>query len=62
MALLPWGMARILGITTFLGIPTSLPAYVLAVGGVLLLAATALGLRRPRSPVGLPGESAPTAG
>ena len=25
MALLPWGMARILGITTFLGIPTDLP-------------------------------------
>ncbi|RYB94671.1 hypothetical protein EUA93_10140 [Nocardioides oleivorans] len=51
LALLPWGMARILGITTFLGIPTTLPTYALAAGGVLLLAAAASGLsRRPARP------------
>ncbi len=43
LALLPWGMARILGITTFLGIPTALPTWILAAGGVLLVAAIALG-------------------
>jgi hypothetical protein len=52
MALLPWGMARILGITTYLGIPTSLPRYVTILGAVLLLAGLALavpsGRRRPR--------------
>jgi hypothetical protein len=46
MALLPWGLSRILGITTYLGIPTELPAYaavlgvvVAAIGAVLWLTA-----------------------
>ena len=30
MALLPWGLSRILGITTYLGIPTELPVYAAA--------------------------------
>jgi len=47
LALLPWGMARILGITTFLGIPESLPWLLVAVGGALLLVASLL-LRLPR--------------
>ncbi|MGH1561281.1 hypothetical protein [Mumia sp. DW29H23] len=45
MALLPWGLSRILGITVYLGIPTWLPAAAAALGaalaaagGVLLLA------------------------
>ncbi|WP_203596800.1 hypothetical protein [Actinomadura bangladeshensis] len=40
MALLPWGLSRILGITTYLGIPTALPAAAAALG----LALTAGGL------------------
>jgi hypothetical protein len=35
MALLPLGLSRILGITVHLGIPTELPLYVLAFGGLL---------------------------
>ncbi|MBL0749161.1 hypothetical protein [Nocardioides baculatus] len=49
LALLPWGMARILGITTFLGIPTALPTWILLTGGALLLSASALGLPGPRT-------------
>jgi len=37
MALLPWGLSRILGITVYLGIPTSLPLYALVFGAVLTL-------------------------
>lgn len=44
LALLPWGLSRILGITVYLGIPASLPLYaagfgliLLAVGGLLTL-------------------------
>ena len=48
LALLPWGMARILGITTFLGIPR--PAHLLAVAGAgVVVAALALGLPRRRA-------------
>ena len=59
LALLPWGMARILGITTYLGIPTSLPRYVTILGALLLLAGLALavpsGRRRPGPGRGWPG-------
>ncbi|MFN8148916.1 MAG: hypothetical protein U0R76_15830 [Candidatus Nanopelagicales bacterium] len=44
MALLPWGLSRILGITVYLGIPTELPAYVAALGGLLALVGGALWL------------------
>jgi hypothetical protein len=50
LALLPWGLSRILGITTYLGIPTSLPTYVLGLGAVLTVGALALGLPRVRRP------------
>jgi hypothetical protein len=42
LALLPWGLSRILGITTYLGIPTELPYYVAAIGAVLLALGMAL--------------------
>ena len=48
LALLPWGLSRILGITTHLGIPTVVSTYVLGAGALLLAAALALGLL-PRS-------------
>ena len=48
LALLPWGMARILGITTFLGIPSGLPTWLAAAGGGMLLTAVALGAVRRR--------------
>ncbi len=44
MALLPWGLSRILGITVHLGIPTQLP-LVVAVLGAVVVAAGALMLR-----------------
>jgi hypothetical protein len=37
MALLPWGLSRILGITTYLGIPTSLPWYAAGVGAMVVV-------------------------
>ncbi|GAB3858015.1 hypothetical protein GCM10027610_095180 [Dactylosporangium cerinum] len=37
LALLPWGLSRILGITVYLGIPATLPAAA-AVAGLLLMA------------------------
>ncbi|MGS2619664.1 hypothetical protein ACVCAH_35050 [Micromonospora sp. LZ34] len=40
MALLPWGLSRILGITVHLGIPTALPVYAALAGAAL----TAVGL------------------
>ena len=49
LALLPWGMARILGITTFLGIPTGLPTWLAAVGSAVVVVALALGLPRRRA-------------
>ncbi|MEU4219019.1 hypothetical protein, partial [Actinoplanes sp. NPDC026623] len=35
MALLPWGLHRILGIVTFLGIPPALPVWIAVTGAVL---------------------------
>ena len=49
MALLPWGLSRILGITVYLGIPTSLP-LIAAAGGVAIAAAGAL-LSIGRTPI-----------
>jgi hypothetical protein len=55
MALLPWGLSRILGITTYLGIPTSIPRYLTVAGVVLVAAGLLLALlrrpvRRPATP------------
>ncbi|WP_245601914.1 hypothetical protein [Hamadaea tsunoensis] len=44
MALLPWGLSRILGITVYLGIPSYLPVVALAVGGAAALVGLALTL------------------
>ena len=46
LALLPWGLSRILGITVYLGIPVALPWYLVGAGAVL-------GAARSRS--GCPG-------
>jgi hypothetical protein len=54
MALLPWGLSRILGITVYLGIPTWLPVAAALVGLVVAVLGAALRLRpsgRPRRPV-----------
>jgi hypothetical protein len=48
MALLPWGMARILGITTFLAIPTWLPWAAALAGGLVGLAGAFLRVRAAR--------------
>ncbi|MBL7257624.1 hypothetical protein [Paractinoplanes lichenicola] len=41
LALLPWGLHRILGIVTYLDIPTSLPLWLTALGATLTLLGTA---------------------
>lgn len=46
LALLPWGLSRILGITVYLGIPTQLPAYAAAAGIALAAAGLLLSLGR----------------
>ncbi|MEW2443799.1 hypothetical protein [Micromonospora marina] len=56
MALLPWGLSRILGITVHLGIPTGLPGY--AAGAGVVLAAAGLLLSAGRQVSG-DGDSAP---
>jgi len=48
MALLPWGLSRILGITVYLGIPQSLPLYATIAGGVVAAIGAALALRPRR--------------
>ncbi|WP_284292817.1 hypothetical protein [Luteimicrobium album] len=45
LALLPWGLHRILGICVYLGIPTALPTWI-AVGGAVVVAGGALLLVR----------------
>lgn len=48
LGLLPWGLARILGITVYLDIPASSAWYAAALGAVLLVGGAALALvRRP---------------
>lgn len=48
LALLPWGLHRILGIMVFLEIPAELPVIVTAAGFVLAVAGAALAWRRVR--------------
>jgi hypothetical protein len=48
MTLLPWGLSRILGITTYLGIPTFLPDAAAVLGAVILIAGAALRGRSAR--------------
>lgn len=48
LGLLPWGLARILGITTYLEIPDAAPWVVAAVGLVLLVGGSLLALPRRR--------------
>ncbi|MEV4664184.1 hypothetical protein AB0J85_19800 [Micromonospora echinofusca] len=61
LALLPWGLSRILGITVHLGIPAQLPAYTAAAGTALAAAGLLLSLGRPaegsrRPAVGVTGR------
>jgi len=46
LAVLPWGLSRILGITVYLGIPSSLPLIVAGVGVVLTILGLLLHRRR----------------
>lgn len=48
LALLPWGLSRILGITVYLGIPAHLPVYTAAAGTAVTAAGLLLSLGRPR--------------
>ncbi|MFY1671319.1 hypothetical protein ACN27G_15325 [Plantactinospora sp. WMMB334] len=50
MALLPWGLARILGITVHLGIPADLPGHVAVVGAALAAAGLLLARGRRGKP------------
>ena len=49
LALLPWGLSRILGLTVYLEIPADTAWFAAAFGGVLLVAGLLLGLSRRRS-------------
>ncbi|MER6592177.1 hypothetical protein ABT214_10045 [Micromonospora purpureochromogenes] len=46
MALLPWGLSRILGITVHLGIPAGLPGYAAVAGAALTAAGLLLSINR----------------
>ncbi|MFI2651925.1 hypothetical protein [Micromonospora fulviviridis] len=48
LALLPWGLSRILGITVYLGIPADLPGYAAVAGAALAAAGLLLSLGRGR--------------
>ncbi|WP_367130745.1 hypothetical protein [Saccharothrix sp. HUAS TT1] len=48
LALLPWGLSRILGISAHLGIPTALPVYALVAGAVAVSVGAVLMLSRVR--------------
>ncbi|MET0415982.1 MAG: hypothetical protein ABW022_08180 [Actinoplanes sp.] len=59
MALLPWGLHRILGIVTYLGIPPRLPVWLVVAGAVL--SASGLAARvsgGPRAGASRPGRAA----
>ncbi|WP_218826009.1 hypothetical protein [Actinomadura mexicana] len=49
MALLPWGLSRILGITTYLGIPSAIPMVAAGAGGALAAAGALLSFRAPEA-------------
>ncbi|MFD0596861.1 hypothetical protein ACFQZ4_35215 [Catellatospora coxensis] len=51
LALLPWGLSRILGITVYLGIPADLPTYAAYAGLTLTTCGLLLSLGRPRRPL-----------
>ncbi|MEV4466218.1 hypothetical protein AB0J51_21655 [Micromonospora echinofusca] len=48
LALMHWGLSRILGITVHLGVPAQLPAYTAAAGAALAAAGLLLSLGRGR--------------
>jgi hypothetical protein len=48
LALLPWGLSRILGITVYLGIPADLPVYAAVAGSALAAAGLLLSIGRGR--------------
>ncbi|MEU4716864.1 hypothetical protein AB0F73_24875 [Micromonospora purpureochromogenes] len=50
MALLPWGLSRILGITVYLGIPAGLPGYAAVAGAALTAVGLLLSINRRRQP------------
>jgi hypothetical protein len=50
LALLPWGLSRILGITVYLGIPSGLATWTAVAGAVLLALGVLLGIRSPVVP------------
>jgi len=51
MALLPWGLSRILGLTVYLEIPAETVWYAVAFGAVLVVAAAVIALPRRRAAV-----------
>lgn len=61
LALLPWGLSRILGITVYLGIPVALPWYLAGLGGLLVVAALVLALPS-RVPPGAARAAGPRTG
>ncbi|WP_432976106.1 hypothetical protein [Dactylosporangium sp. CA-233914] len=58
MALLPWGLSRILGITVYLGIPAELPYAAILLGALLLAGSALLPLRRRTNRRPFPGPVA----
>ncbi|CNF12391.1 Uncharacterised protein [Mycobacterium tuberculosis] len=46
MALLPWGLSRILGITTYLGIPTALPTAAAVLGLIMTAGGVLAGMQK----------------
>ncbi|MFC0032726.1 hypothetical protein ACFFMM_24700 [Micromonospora chaiyaphumensis] len=59
LALLPWGLSRILGITVYLGIPTGLPGYAAGAGVALTAAGLLLSIGRRTAGPAPAGEGRP---
>jgi hypothetical protein len=57
LALLPWGLSRILGITVYLGIPASLPAALSGVGLVIAVAGALAAVRYRHGATTQPGHA-----